>query len=230
MATKAVHRSTKSFKVSMKPSTISQISLEGEDHLLSLIHQLNGLAQSGNESEERETFDQLSNSSKKDLARTLIRNDRRISNQQKQERFLQKQIEKETRAEQRNLQKNVSLDSEITLLVRLESFDQLKTTTLDRFSTLAQLTEACQRLFDLSETNLIIYFRSKALVESDILAIPSGSLLSLRSAESRNLEDSAELLPVNIGLPILHEPVKRELLEEIDQNSVVVLVGETGCG
>ena len=231
---KAAHRSTKSFKVSMKPSTISQISLDGEDELLSLIHELNGCAEGENGLEERETFQQLSNSSKKDLARTLIRNDRRISNQQKQERFLHKQIEKASKIEPNHLT-NSPLESQVTLVVRLESCHQSRKITFDRLSTLTQLNEACQRLYELSELDWILYFQSEALVESDILTIPSESLLTLRRGSSfdvpeiKRLTDS-ELLSAGLGLPILNEPVRSELLKAIDQNSAIVLVGETGCG
>jgi HrpA-like RNA helicase len=178
----------------MKPSTISQISLEGEDQLLSLIHRLNNLSPG---LEDNIEFEELSNSSKKNIARTLIRNDRRISNQEKQEKFLLKQSEKEAKAEQYNRHMNS---------------------------------------FDLSETNfnLKLDFQSKTLVESDVLTIPSENLLTLRDEQSFNLPetrnslDSSDVIP--IGLPILHQPVKEELLKTIDQNSVVVIVGETGCG
>jgi ABC-type dipeptide/oligopeptide/nickel transport system ATPase component len=258
----SIHRSTKKFKVSMKPSTVSNISLEGEDELLYLIHQLDSLTtqpkgeqeendrESEGEAEEVEECEEvseiisskLSTSKKKEIARTLIRNDRRISNQQKYDKHLEKLNKKQEKAElyHRRVAAECAGLTEITFLVTLESSDKL--VLLDNQSSFSDLKDQCRVLFELpDQCHFDILFDSQPVLPTAFTAIPAGSSLLLQlyhpppppPPETRN-SLMPPPAPHNFGpqldLPMNNEAVTKELLSAIDRHPVVVLVGETGCG
>lgn len=221
------HRSTKNFKVSMKPSTISQIHFDEEDELISLIHQLDC-----DEIGDTELFqiENLSSCSKKQIARTLVRNDRRTLNQQKQEKYLKKLSDKQRRAHQHSLIDQIQ-ERDLSQ-IHLQYTDRSHVVTVEQPFSISKLKEVCRRVFDLGEMQFEFFIESE-LVDDDVLSILlSDTVVSLQVVLAPikmpffAMEEEAYL----DCLPILRDSVKADLLAAIESSPVVVLVGDTGCG